>query len=433
MVRRRLSATALVLALALGATVFAAGTASASGSSSTPTAGKCKNDPGVSDTEIKVGAIIPTSGASASSFAAAQDGIQARIAKANAEGELGDRKIVLDVADDAADPARNLTAAQELVEQNGDFGVISVTNASDSSGAYLNQEGIPVTGWHVGNSAWGKYKNMFGWRNSNVPDPSKSFTTRNADVIKKLGGTKIALIGANTASSVTFIEQLEQAMKLSGVKVVYKTTDITPADRDFTATAQKIKDSGADSVYTGVDLLQNAALNQALTQAGVTPKAIVFPGGYDTRVLGVQGIEDAVFSIEFAPFENNTPAFQEYSKWMQQELPDKPFAGQVPYIGWLSAESFIEGLKAAGTDCPTRKAFIKNLRKEKGYTADGAFHPVDFAKVFGKPILCVYYVQVQDGKFVPLFDAAAGKPFCPKSLITNGKLDPLTPAEIKNS
>ena len=432
MVRRRLSATALVLALVLAGTVFVAGAAGATGGASTPNAGKCSNDPGVSDTEIKVAAIVPTSGASASSFSAAADGIQARFAKANAEGEVGKRKLTLDIVDDAADPARNLTAAQQAVEQDGTFGVISVTNASDSSGAYLNQHGIPVTGWHVGNSAWGKYKNMFGWRNSNVEDPSKTFTTRNADVIKKLGGTKIALVGSNVASSATFIGQLDMAMKKSGVKVVYKTTDLTPADRDFTGVAQKIKDSGADSVYTGLDLLQNAALHEALTQAGVTPKAIVFPGGYDKRVLGIAGIENSVFSIEFAPFENNTPAFQEYSKWMQSQLPDKPFYGQVPYIGWLSAEAFIEGIKAAGKDCPTRKAFIKNLRKEKNYTANGAFHPVDFAKVFGKPILCVYYVQVKNGAFVPLFDAAAGKPFCPKAIIQDGKLVPLSAVQAKN-
>jgi len=430
MVCRRLSATALVLALTFGGTVFAAGAAGASRPTGVAGAGKCTNDTGVSDTEIKVGAIIPTSGPSAVSFAASQDGIKARFAKANAEGELGKRKLVLDVADDAADPARNLTAAQKLVEQDGNFGVIEFSLAADSSGAYLNQQGIPVTGWHVATGAWGKYKNMFGWRNSNAPDPTRVFTTRNADVVKKLGGTKIALIGLNSAPSATFIEQLNTAMKKGGVKVVYKTNELTPADRDFTGVAQKIKDSGADSVYTGMDFVQNAALNGALVQAGVKPKVIIFPGGYDKRGLAIPGIEGAVFSLEEKPFELNPPSFTEYKKWMQSELPDAHFEGIIPYNGWLSAEAFIEGIKAAGIECPTRKAFIKNLRKEKGYTANGAFDPVDFAKVFGKPILCVYFVQVQNGAFVPLFNSKA---VCPKALIVDGKLKPLTPADTKNS
>lgn len=427
MIRRRLGAASLVMALAASALALVAGGAGASA----PMQGdSCKSDPGISDTEIKVGGIYATSGPSASSFSAAGDGIAARFAKANAEGELGDRKLVLEVGDDAADPAKNLTAAQELVEQKDVFGIISVTNASDASGQYLSDEGVPVAGWHVGNSAWGKYKNMFGWRNANVEDPEKSFTTRNADLVQSFGAKKIALVGTSTASSAIFISQLEQAMKARGVKVVYKTADLTSADRDFTAVAEKIKESGADSVYTGMDLLQNAALNQSLEQAGVDLKIIVFPGGYDSRAAAVPGIEGAVFSIEFAPFENNPPAFAEYEKWMQSELPDAPYYGQVPYIGWLSAETFIEGIKAAGTDCPTRKAFIKNLRKEKNWTANDAFHPVDFAKVFGKPILCVYYVQVENAAFTPLFD---GEPFCPKALLTDGKVKKLTAKQIKNS
>ena len=429
MVGRRLSTAAVVLALGGGGSLFTASAAAAQRPAVPHAQGSCKNGPGVSDTGIKVGGIIPTSGPGASSFAAAQDGIEARFAKANAEGELGKRKLTFVVADDAADPARNLTAAQDLVEQQDVFGAISVTNAADSSAPYLNKQGIPVTGWHVANTAWGKYKNMFGFRNSFPSDPATT-TTRNGDALKKLGGTKVALIATNVAASATVIKALKNVVKKSGLKVVYLTTDLTRSDRDFTAVAQKIKDSGADAAYTGMDFLQNVALNQALNQAGVKLKAIVFPGGYDKRAVAIPGLDGAYFSLEFAPFELGTPAFKEYQKWMTQTLPDKPYYGQVPYVGWLSADAFIEGLKAAGTACPTRKAFIKNLRKEKGYTANGAFMPVDFAKVFGKPVFCTYYVRVQNGAFVPQF---GGQPICPKAIIQNGKAKKLTPAAINNS
>ena len=49
----------------------------------------------------------------------------------------------------------------------------------------------------------------------------------------------------------------------------------------------------------------------------------------------------------------------------------------------------------------------------KGYTGDGFFDDpettIDFAKVYGKPFTCVYYVHVENKQFVPQFD---GKPFC---------------------
>ncbi len=89
----------------------------------------------------------------------------------------------------------------------------------------------------------------------------------------------------------------------------------------------------------------------------------------------------------------------------------------------------IEGIKAAGVSCPTRKAFINNLRLEKGYTGNGFFDDpqttIDFAKVYGKPFDCVYYVHVENKAFVPQFD---GKPFCAKQHITDNKITKVAPA-----
>jgi hypothetical protein len=42
----------------------------------------------------------------------------------------------------------------------------------------------------------------------------------------------------------------------------------------------------------------------------------------------------------------------------------------------------IEGIKEAGVNCPTRKAFITNLRLVDDYTADGWFEPIDVSEVY---------------------------------------------------
>jgi hypothetical protein len=86
---------------------------------------------------------------------------------------------------------------------------------------------------------------------------------------------------------------------------------------------------------------------------------------------------------------------------------------QITFIGWLSAETFIEGIKQAGLGCPTRKAFVTNLRLVKDWTAGGAFDPVDLAEGFGRQYQCLYYVKVQNAAFVPLFD---GKELCGKPI-----------------
>jgi ABC-type branched-subunit amino acid transport system substrate-binding protein len=234
-------------------------------------------------------------------------------------------------------------------------------------------------------------------------------------VIKKQGGTKVALVGYNNPSSVQFIQNINDAVeKTPGLKVAYKTVDVPVDASDFGAVAQKIKDSGADALYTGMDFGPNTALTGALKQAGVSLKAVVFPGGYDSRAAGIPGMDQAIFGLEFKPFELNTAAYQDFTKWMGDK-----FKNQVSAIGWLSADAFVQGLKAAGVTCPTRAAFINNLRMVKNYDAGGFVDPINFADVFGKAYLCNYFVQVQNKAFAPLYN---GKPLCAASVIDNGKV-----------
>ena len=100
---------------------------------------------------------------------------------------------------------------------------------------------------------------------------------------------------------------------------------------------------------------------------------------------------------------------------MASTAPERRARASSPGSAGSRGDTLIEGIKAAGVDCPTRKAFINNLRLEKGYTGDGFFDDpetkIDFAKVYGKPFLCVYYVHVENKQFVPQF---GGKPFCAK-------------------
>jgi len=357
------------------------------------------DEPGVADTEITVGVILPKSGVRATSFAPAEAGIRARVTKANDTGELGDRKIRLVIVDDASDAARNAEVARQLVESEKVFGIIEVSDQADGSAEYLHDRGVPVTGWHVGRVVWSTYPNMFSFRLTKDRDPAW-YTTRNGDVVKRLGGTKVALVGGGNQSSATFVRQVAAAIRKGRqAEVVYTTTDIPSDQRDFTAVVQRIKEAGADSLITGMDFLQNTALSDQLAKAGVDLKVIIFPGGYDPRVLSIPGVEGAVFGLEFKPFELDPPAFREFDRW----APADAARNQPTYVGWLAAETFVEGLKQAGLRCPTRKAFIANLRLVDDWTAGGAFDPVDWRAGFGKEFQCLYYVKIEGGAFRPLF------------------------------
>src|SRR5262249_28529386 len=152
-----------------------------------------------------------------------------------ASGDLGKRKITLDIVDDTGDATRNSEVARQLVESDKVFAISEITGLSPGSDEYLNKQGIPVTGWHVGDPAWNKYPNMFTFRQANAPDPN-DYQTRSAVVLQKYGASKIALIASNSESSARFINQIAATVdKQPGMKVVYKTTDVVAGQDDFTA------------------------------------------------------------------------------------------------------------------------------------------------------------------------------------------------------
>jgi Periplasmic binding protein len=157
-----------------------------------------------------------------------------------------------------------------------------------------------------------------------------------------------------------------------------------------------------------------------LKQAGANVKTIILPAGYDPRVTGIPAFDGAYIGIEFKPLETTPapPGMTAFRTAMGQYKPSNPI-NQSAAVGWLSGNAFIEGIKAAGVNCPTRKAFINNLRMEKGYTADGWFEPISFADVYNKPFECVYYVQIVNKAFTPAF---GGEPVCAKQIIKNNKL-----------
>ena len=96
------------------------------------------------------------------------------------------------------------------------------------------------------------------------------------------------------------------------------------------------------------------------------------------------------------------------SGWRRRS-PNAPL-NQSAAVGWLSANTLIEGIKAAGVNCPTPQGVHQQPAPGEGLHGRRVLRPpIDFAEVYNKPFLCVYYVQVENKQFVPQFD---GKPFC---------------------
>jgi ABC-type branched-subunit amino acid transport system substrate-binding protein len=383
--------------------------AGATGASGTAPNTSCTG-PGISNGKLTVGVIQQSTGNPlvVLDFQHAIQTVKARFALQNAQGGVDGLQLEAVSADDGGTTTQNLSAARQLVEQNGVFGIVEMSIEPGGSGDYLKSKGIPVTGWATASDPYALDNNFFGATGGIDADPAKTPDTSIVGFLQSKGVTNLALFGGTDPGSIAVSQGTAAAAKAIGMTVGYSTNSIAFGDKDFTGDVAKMQAAHVNGVVTELDPTTNLALAAAIKQAGMSP-VILFTTGYDQRLVSAVGpaIAGIYFLVPFAPFELNRPSYQTFKSAMDQYAPSVPIA-EVSAITWISADLFIRGLQAAG-GCPTRQAFISNLRKVT-YDAGGFINPVDEGAAVGKSIPCEWEVQAEGKAFVPV----SSQPYCGK-------------------
>lgn len=369
---------------------------------------ECIESPGVDDDEIELGVLYPQSGAQGAQFGSFASGVQARLGHQNDQGGVAGRALVAIDRDDGTDNNRNSTAARELVESDGVFGLIEASPNAPASSEYLNERGVPVVGWAINlGPTWQEYDNFFATTAPQTPR-SGGGVTNQADFLLSQGGTRLAAVGnSGSPESAHFAETTAAAFEGRGGEVVYLTTDVPFVATDFTADAVRIADEGADALMSSMAFPQFINLYLAVAQAGVTPVVALGPTGYDDRLLAFASqLEGVNLLVDFYPFEQPQPVHDVYLEALATHAPNEEnVRSQLAVTGWLAASAMIRGLEAAAdSGCLSRQAFIDELPLVTDYDADGFLpEPLDFRADFLK---CAFYLEIRDGEdggsFVPV-------------------------------
>lgn len=382
-----------------------------SGGSGAATNTSCTG-PGISNGKITIGVIQQSTGNPqvVLDFQHAIQTVKARFALQNAQGGVDGLQLEAVSADDGGTTTQNLSAARQLVEQNGVFGIVEMSIEPGGSGDYLKSKGIPVTGWATASDPYALDNDFFGATGGIDANPAKTPDTAIVGFLKSKGVTNLALFGGTDPGSIAVSQGTAAAAKAIGMTVGYSTNSIAFGTKDFTGDVAKMQAAHVNGVVTELDPTTNLALAAAIKQAGMSPVTL-FTTGYDQRLVSAVGpaVTGIYFLVPFAPFELNRPAYQTFKTAMDQYAPQVPIA-EVSAITWISADLFIRGLEAAG-GCPTRQAFITNLRKVT-YDAGGFINPVNEGAAVGKSIPCEWEVQAEGKAFVPV----SPQPYCGKVL-----------------
>ncbi len=228
--------------------------------------------------DIKLGTVIPLSGAGASYGAAIQQALQMATSEINAAGGINGRKIVLDVADDASDPAQSVIALQRLVNDGNDL-VVGGWGSSQvlANMAVAERAGMPYIVVGASNPRITTPANKWVFR---TLTNDNGHAARLADVVNLLHFTKIAIIYDTNDYGVGLRDIFTAGLAKQGMKALdvesYQTTD-----KDFTAQLTHIAAAEPQALMVFGTLPAGAAImNQARDQ------------GIEARFMGAAGLSN---------------------------------------------------------------------------------------------------------------------------------------------
>ncbi|WP_256461797.1 ABC transporter substrate-binding protein [Nocardia alni] len=401
---KKLLGSALLLALTASSVVACSNSA---GSGTTP------------GSTITVGLMADLTGGYASGFDTAEKGIKARFDLQNDQGGVHGHKLAYSVADTTSTGAGTLSAAQTLVQNDKAFAVIGDNADGSNAVNFLHQHKIPYLGEGSSAPQFGEpaYTNMFSVTGSY--NPHYAVATTYGDFFRSQGVTSVAGVGYPDAASANAVKAHLAGAAATGLKVSYTNTSLPIGSTDIGAIALGIQRSGADGVF--LPILPNTAFSLLgqLAQLHVDIKAAVVLTGYGHDLLGsppaVQAAQGDDFTSFIAPVELGTPATKAVLDAMRRYSGITTTPTTAEYYGWLLADAFIAGLRAAPAN-PTQQQFVAALRGIHDYDGGGLYtgSKLDFSQIGNVsvgtgPGNCIYIVKLQGNAFQPLPGA---EPIC---------------------
>jgi ABC-type branched-subunit amino acid transport system substrate-binding protein len=380
--------------------------------------------PGVTDKAVKLGFIWSGTGVASSTFQGSDKACQARVDRANREGGVNGRKIEVEYVDDKSSGA-NLTAAKDLVENRGVYGVINNSSFGFLSYRYLLDAGVPLVGGGFDGTYYGEKgnENILSAIGNSAPFTGLAYDNI-TKLMKQAGAKKLAGVayGASSSSVASAKTTVNIAGPAVGLDPAYLNTAVDFGSSDVGPLVLGIKNAGADAAYLPMVASSNIALIQGLEQNGVNMKFNALMTGYGQSLLDSPAAKtlkpNTYFMQTYKPVEVNdkdTKQFQTDRK--KAGLTGVPDYGQ--YTGYITCDLAITALDQMGTDV-NREDFAPKFRALGKYDAAGLnCRPYDVGlDTFGKfpETGCIYGAQVKNGKFVvvnkgkPVIGKLVGEP-----------------------
>jgi branched-chain amino acid transport system substrate-binding protein len=354
-----------------------------------------KYDIGATDTEIKIGNIMPYSGP-LSAYSVLGRTEAAYFRKINAEGGINGRKIKFISYDDAYNPAKTVEQARKLVESDEVLLIFGVTGTPTNTAIhkYMNSKQIPQLFLSTGASKWNDPQN-FPWTMGWQPNYQSEARIYAKYILKEKPDARIAVFYQNDDYGKDYLNGLKDGLGDKAISMIVAEEAYEVAEPTIDSHIVKLKSVKAD-VFFNVATAKFAA--QAIRKAAeIGWKPLHFVSSVSTSIGAVikpAGFENAqnIISIAYLmdpldPQWKDDPGMKAFDDFLARDFPEGNRADSIVIAGFNLAQTLVQVLKQCG-DNLTRENVMKQAANLKDFRTTNLLpgitintSPIDFAPI----------------------------------------------------
>jgi len=352
--------------------------------SSTAALAQKKYDIGATDTEIKIGNIMPYSGP-ASAYGVIGKTEQAYFNKINAEGGINGRKINFISYDDGYSPPKTVEQARKLVESDEVLFIFNSLGTPPNSAIqkYMNSKRVPQLFVATGATKWND-PSEYPWTMCWQPNYQSESRIYAKYILKNLPNAKIAILFQNDDYGKDYVKGLKDGLGAKAASMIvaedsYETTEPTIDSHIVT-----LKASGADVFFNVTTPKFAAQAIKKIAEVGWHPLhllnnvsasigSVIKPAGFENA----QGIISSNYLKDTSdPQWKDDAGMKAFDEFLAKYFPEGNRVDSSVMYGYTVAQGLVYVLKNCGDDL-TRANLMKQAASIKELKLGGLLPGVE--------------------------------------------------------
>src|ERR1700687_5915012 len=337
-----------------------------------------KYDTGATDTEIKIGNIMPYSGP-ASAYGVIGKTEAAYFKKINDAGGINGRKINFITYDDGYSPPKAVEQARKLVESDEVLLVFNPLGTPSNSAIqkYLNGKKVPQLFVATGATKWNDPKDFpwtMGWQ-PNYQSESRIYAKY---LLKKKPNAKIAILFQNDDYGKDYVKGLKDGLGAKAASMIVAEESYETTQPTIDSSIVKLKSTNADVFFNVTTPKFAAQAIKKMTEIEWKPLhilnnvsasigAVMKPAGFENS----QNIISSSYLKDTSdPQWKDDPGMKAFDEFLTKYFPEGNRVDANLMYGYTVAQGLVHVLKACGDDL-TRENIMKQAASIKGLELGG--------------------------------------------------------------